>query len=409
MWRMDNHADVVVRFDNGGHRLVFWRGTSYIPCWVTGNGIWYTNEFLERRGRGIKETKGLVEPMSDKQCRYSHVRIIESSNARVVIHWRYAPVDVYYQHPYVDAENGWGDWVDEYYTIYPDGVGIRKATIHTTAPDEFAEWHEAIVVNQPGTMPTDNIEPTAVTLANMKGESRDYTWTKDGTPEEFDNLPEDCCIQMVNLKSVKKPFTIVDPSGLNITTYGGHAPNSIFTHRDHWPVSQDKSWTRITTSADKPSHSSLFNLRDWKDYARSENSITKLMMNGMTEKSAGELVLLAKSWLKAPDAKLSTAAYSYDGYDPAQMAYVFSYRNKNTSRTLEFELFASEDSPVINPAFVIENWGDDDTNLVINEKQFKQGNNFRVGHRYRIEGSDLIVWLESELTKPVKVSFLAKQ
>lgn len=37
-WRVDDHADVVVRFDNGGHRFVFWRGTSYIPCWVTGGG-----------------------------------------------------------------------------------------------------------------------------------------------------------------------------------------------------------------------------------------------------------------------------------------------------------------------------------------------------------------------------------
>ena len=45
-WRVGEHADIVVRFDNGGHRLVFWRGTSYIPCWVTENGIWYTNELI---------------------------------------------------------------------------------------------------------------------------------------------------------------------------------------------------------------------------------------------------------------------------------------------------------------------------------------------------------------------------
>jgi hypothetical protein len=91
-WRIGPHADVVVRFDTGSHKFVFWRGTSYIPCWVTDTDIWYTNEFVERRGSHSPNTKGCCEPMSDKQCRYSHVRIIENTDARIVIHWRYAPV-----------------------------------------------------------------------------------------------------------------------------------------------------------------------------------------------------------------------------------------------------------------------------------------------------------------------------
>ena len=33
---------------------------------------------------------GDFEPMSDKQDRYSHVRIVENNDARTVIHWRYA-------------------------------------------------------------------------------------------------------------------------------------------------------------------------------------------------------------------------------------------------------------------------------------------------------------------------------
>jgi hypothetical protein len=46
-WRVGEHADVVVRFDKSACRFVFWRGTSYIPHWVTENGIWYDNEFNE--------------------------------------------------------------------------------------------------------------------------------------------------------------------------------------------------------------------------------------------------------------------------------------------------------------------------------------------------------------------------
>ncbi len=84
-WRVGPHSDVVVSFDDGSHKFVFWRGTSYIPCWVTDKGVWYTNEFVERRGHQSPNTQGCVEPISDKQCRFSHVRIIESTDARVVV------------------------------------------------------------------------------------------------------------------------------------------------------------------------------------------------------------------------------------------------------------------------------------------------------------------------------------
>ena len=60
-----------------------------INLWVTANGKWYTDEFLEAWGPECVDG-GDCEPMSDKQSRYSHVSIIESSPARAVVHWRYA-------------------------------------------------------------------------------------------------------------------------------------------------------------------------------------------------------------------------------------------------------------------------------------------------------------------------------
>ncbi|MCX6574751.1 MAG: LamG domain-containing protein, partial [Candidatus Aminicenantes bacterium] len=90
-WRVGDAADVVVRFDETPNRLVFWRGTSYIPAWVTENGIWYTNEFYETQVPAMATS---AEPMADKQALFSHARILESSEARVVVLWRYAPVSV---------------------------------------------------------------------------------------------------------------------------------------------------------------------------------------------------------------------------------------------------------------------------------------------------------------------------
>jgi len=111
-WRVGEFADVLVTFDSSDIGFVFWRGTNYIPHWITENGIWYNNQFVERRSWGVVGTSGCVEPLSDKQCRYSHVRIIENNEARKIIHWRYAPVDVEYNHPFIDSVSGWYDWVD---------------------------------------------------------------------------------------------------------------------------------------------------------------------------------------------------------------------------------------------------------------------------------------------------------
>ena len=60
--------------------------------------------------------------MSDAQCRFSHVRIVENTDARVVIHWRYAMVDAAYRFAEYDEVAGQGQFGDEFYYIYPDGV-----------------------------------------------------------------------------------------------------------------------------------------------------------------------------------------------------------------------------------------------------------------------------------------------
>jgi hypothetical protein len=421
-WRVGDHPDVVVRFDDGGHRFVFWRGTSFIPCWVTDTGVWYTNEFVERRGHHSPNTEGCVEPMSDKQCRFSHVRIIESNDARVVVHWRYAPIDVRYEHPFTDPLTGWSDWVDEYYTIYPNAVGVRKITAQTSRPDLWMEFQEAIVVNQPGTLPDDNIEYGAVSLCNMAGESKTYVWTEDGGPD-FDG-PENCNIMKINLKGSLQTFAFAPPpevEGRMITPYEGHGRRSHFNWWDHWPVSQVASDGRGATSAERPSHSSLCHIalhepETWKPYAISDTMITKIMVHGMTDKPVEGLVPLAKSWLQPAPISVSLG-YLSATYDPTQLAYVITrtgtaagvagdgeVHNVPFASELTLELAASEESPAINPAFVIKGWGERDAELTLNGNKVERGKNLRLGHSYGLEGTDLIVWIKTESTRPIKLT-----
>lgn len=129
LWRVDEHPDVVIKFDDGDYKMIFWRGTNYNMNLVTENNRWIADQSAETGGM-----EGLAEHMSDKHNRYSHVRVIENHNARVVVHWRYALTDLFYTISSPDPMTGWGDWVDEYYYIYPDGVAVRHFAIHGVLP-----------------------------------------------------------------------------------------------------------------------------------------------------------------------------------------------------------------------------------------------------------------------------------
>ena len=328
--RVGTDSDVVVRFDESPIRLVFWQGTDYVPAWVTENDKWYTDEFLETWGKGC-QLGGDCEPMSDKQNRYSHVNILESDDARVVVHWRYALVEVEkYIGAWPDPQTGWFDWTDEYWTVYPDGVTVRKQVLHTTDTARPHEWQETIVLNQPGSTPDDDINWDAITLENMQGMVKTYTWkpkpagsfTKPNGPHGVSG-PPDPNIQIVNLKSQWKPFQIVSSDGASADIYDGENTYFNFECWNHWPVAQIASSGRPCVANDRASHTSLSHLL-WKTYSKDENTETKILMNGLTTQSPADLLTLAKSWLSPPKMQVNGDDYHNDGYDPTQRAYVLT-------------------------------------------------------------------------------------
>ena len=142
----------------------------------------------------------------------------------------------------------------------------------------------------------------------------------------------------------------------------------------------------------------------WKHYAMGEKWRTKIMLHGMTDKPAADLVPLANSWLQPPELKISGRNYNNKGYDPTQLAHVLTSNNPGKGSELSFELAASKDSPVINPAFVVKCWGEADVALKIDGKTIKRGKNFRIGYERTDKGTNLIVWIKTESNKPIKIS-----
>jgi hypothetical protein len=400
LWRLGPFSDVVVRFDHAPIRLVFWHGLNYIPAWVTENGKWYTDEFLED-GYGGSDVYD-AEPMSDKQTRYSRVNILESTPARAVVHWRYALADILYRGAHQDPLTGWFDWADEYYTVYPDGVAVRKQVLHHSdrvqPPKMWHEWQETIIVNGPGTRPEDNIQNGALTLANMAGQTATYSWLPRA-PEALPN-PPDANIQVVNLKSTWKPFQVA-PQPASFTTYTGEDTRSTFEWWNHWPVGLIDSSGRCAVAPDRASSSSLSHIY-WPEYSQGEDYVTKLLMDGLTDRLASELAGLGKSWLRPATVEVLGQGFESHGYDPAERAYIV-VRNPGSSAGFTMKLKASEESPVVNPVLLVRNWDADGARVEMDGRIVPVGT-LRVGTVRHLDGSDLVVFVQRQTTKPTEIT-----
>ncbi|MDN5216824.1 LamG domain-containing protein [Fulvivirgaceae bacterium BMA12] len=400
-WAIDKNADLVVQFDEADCKFVFWHGTSYIPNWVTENDIWFNNAFNESWN-----DHGSCEPMSDKKANYSTVKIVESNEARVVVQWRYGLVDVVGGFAYQDPETGWGDWTNETYTIYPDMVGVREDKLLSNAPRAEHEWQESIMVLGPGQSPEDILEYKALTLANIKGEKETYSWEQE-IPPHFPPSPKNPAIQIINTKSKYRPFSVIRPQdNPRIDTYDGEIRRdiSVFPWWNHWPVAPRPTDGRYAQFSDRAAHASISHWF-WDAYAETDRSMTKLMLNGLTDKQIGDLIPLAKSWSNPAAIALNDKKHSAV-YTPEERAYTIELSQELSE--LNFNLKGSDNSPIINPAFVVENWGDHEVDVSLNGEKMERGKDLRYDLRHSINSIDLIVWVKYEGTSVTSFSLKQK-
>jgi len=419
LWRIGDSADILVTFDESPVRVVFWHGTNYGACWVTENQIWMGDQSLE-----TDSIYGdCAEHMGDKRCEMSSVRVIENTDARVVIHWRYALRDIRGGIANVDVMSQWGDWADEYYYIYPDAVCVRKQTLWSSSFNKpWHQYQETIFFNQPGTSPEDNIDLDALTLVNMAGQSRTYSWA-DGPPRAYPE-PANANIQLTNLKSEYKPFLIFEPgSRIGPFPYAVRRNWSHFPWWNHWPVGQIANDGRQVTGPDRPSHSSLtvgvlaVTRTSGNDPNHRENYIfkkmtapirgegidhTALTLCGMTSDKAEQLVPMAKSWLEPAGLVVKSQGYGNSRYSRDERAYYID-RESETSDKLEFVVNSSKDKAAINPCFIIKNWGRRESLFKINGKRVRPGRDLRIGYNKCVKGVDLVLWLKIVSQKPVKI------
>jgi len=129
-----------------------------------------------------------------------------------------------------------------------------------------------------------------------------------------------------------------------------------------------------------------------------------IMLNGLTDKLAAELLLLAKSWLSPPKMETTGSGLHSEGYDPTQKAFVLAGRDASAPSALGMTLRATKESPVMNPVILVRNWGSSEAKIEIDGKPAPPGKDVRAGRIHGLESEDLVLWLRMESTTPVRIS-----
>jgi hypothetical protein len=397
LWRFSDHPDIVVTFDELPTRFIFWRGTGYIPMLVNEKGQWYSNEFNETWGTAGGH--GCQEPMSDKESFTNHARIIENTDARVVVHWRYPLVDVQYLIANYNKESGWGDWSDWYYYIYPDGMATKIMRLWTHGQRNH-EWHESMAILGPNQHPEDIINAGAtVTMVNLDGELMEYSW-KNGPPQNVEE-PVDKVIQHIDYKAEYDPVTIGEFQGSDVFG-GGVTSYAVFPTWNHWPAGRmpsdgryarypDRSASSYLTHLHLPTSDEVFGDRPFQE---------KVLMEGMFKEDPLELIPLARSWLNPPGIVKIDGCES-KGYDKGQRAFFLDALADNIS----FRVNATMDHPLHNPCFVINNWGRNaPASVFVNRSGMASGPDLRQGVVRDTDGSwTLVVWFRMESEEAVEI------
>jgi len=381
---------VKVTFPHTDYYMLF--DPPQVAAYFTPEGIGFSNEWAETKS---PENDGgdYGEVGFDRNA----VMWIErQSPARKVVRFRGTLVDSEGNVTHTDVESGSpygeGDWSDEWFYIYPDGVSVRVVKIYTgKTKDAVAFWglpghcafwgvrgtifetQETFIHGVPGLQPPDIIETEALTLINMDGQYKRISY-KPYPPDR--SLFDPANIQMVNLKSKYHPFTIVPENNVEIKPYYGPM-------EDHENIDKTIFITWPRRAHFEGSYTvGLSHVIKWGWHEKTDNTLVKLYLLGMTDepteqRRVDKLIKLARSWQYAPELILEGDGYHYNGYEIKEKAYILAKKSSD-QKDIHFSIKASYERPLVNPVFVIKGMDKNKPfKLMINDTKLS---NYRVGY-----------------------------
>jgi len=400
LWPVDQDPDIVVCFDKSPVKVIFWRGIRYGASWISENENWMTDQSVEAWEEGSENNEGCYEHMQDRHCRFSHVRIIENNDARVVIHWRYAPVSAYNHTWKVDEKTGWECWIDEYYYIYPDATSIRKVSWNKGTLGKNVQYQESLPLLHPGQMKGDLLNKDYVHVADYENHIRPVSFVEK-PKEQATDWAKKFTIQQYNFKSENKPFICFEPGNEMTIRWNALSDYNKHVGCNHFPVGQARCDGRTSKMSDRPSHCDSFPISDPVIH---ENGVREFWngLYGMTPMSMTDLVSFGRSWAYAPPMILTGAVFISKGYDRSQRCYQIENTSRRAAK-VDLTIQGSNDSPIINPAIFVKHWNSNNAKILVNDKE---SNACRTGINHQLDGEDLVLYLPIKENKPVKISMV---
>ena len=129
---------------------------------------------------------------------------------------------------------------------------------------------------------------------------------------------------------------------------------------------------------------------------------------GLTDQPASKLAALDRSWLQPANLSVQGGAFAAR-YDRAQRAYIVvptTSERWTGANKIELTLDASPESPVVNPALVIKNWGNSRAQLKVDGVELPKSK-ARIALVQQLDGSDLVVWIQYRTERPCHLSLAA--
>jgi hypothetical protein len=118
----------------------------------------------------------------------------------------------------------------------------------------------------------------------------------------------------------------------------------------------------------------------------------------MTEQTIKDVVPISKSWLNPPTL-ITKYGSKRSYYNRAERAYEI----ESSGGELSFTLKASAQSPIFNPVFIIRDWQGTGIDINADGARLEEGAAFRSDFVQRIDGKDLIIWMDLQTEKEVSI------
>ena len=357
------HGDAVIVDTPRPWRLVLWEAAQYVPCWDLGGDVWFTPEWMETAS---SEDHQCWEPIMDKECRYTRAGIEESGPARARVSWHYALCDNRYR-----VFNG-NSTADEQYTVYPDGIAVRRLTGWPGNESAVGlnplcwEVGEFILITGPGVGPAEAMEPVCFTFTNTAGDEMRCEW-----PEMFgyrrtapmcDVFPEiaewDDYIGVVHLRDRPNVFIAV-PHDHRLFPYAPchacgkpHPEFHVFPGGRsfaHWPANPTTDFVASAEATPeetvaKPAHTSFVSFGYHYGGLTPRRPTTWLYLTGAFEgDDLGPLRETVSAWLRPPWLRTN---HLWNGFAYSERAYKIL-----TLSDEPYELRLEAETPIPRPVF----------------------------------------------------------